>query len=98
MVDIARDVCTALTVYGLLRIKFEQVLSAAAVGLFLGDDLAPIFCDDCGFLDKSGGKKPETVRTPLHLYVLVQQSLHDRFIVSGWKFGLAVTIPRVYCM
>jgi hypothetical protein len=89
MVDIARDVFTALTIDSLLRIKFEQVLSAAAVGLFLSDDLAPIFCDDCGFLDKFGGKSPRPC-APRFTFTFLCNS---RFMIvlsyldgnSGWQ-------------
>lgn len=71
MIDIARDVLSALTVYCFVLIELEKVLSAKAVGLRLCDYFAPIFGHNRALFNRPGCEKPETMSSALHLDVFV---------------------------
>lgn len=77
MVDVARHILSAPTIYCHAAIEFEEILSSQTVGLLFRDDPAPVLSNDLALFDGPGSEKPQTVCAALYFDVLMQFSLHD---------------------
>lgn len=68
VVDVAGDVLAAFAVDGPFIIEFEEVFAAAPLRFVIGNDLTSVFDDQVTFLERRGGKKPETRATSFHYH------------------------------